>query len=293
MKMSFQPSLSKSKKSTPKPTCLRLTPRPARMLRHLERAAVVPVQRGHLLREVRADDVQPAVAVVVADARRPCRPAPRRSRRRRSPPAPRSRGTCRRGCCDRTGSARYRTRRRCRASRRCRNRPPRRPFRTSRSDASCCSTNTIDEGPRGRAMPDGLRDIGKRPVAAIAIEDVRAAGEPERTARHRDLVVAAVRGVAGMRRASPDRSSRSWRRTDRGGRRGRSRESSSRRPIASAEPATPARSETSVNVPSPLLWYSTLPAPVADEQIVEAVVVVVADAAGLSPAGMRQARLAP
>ena len=134
--------------------------------------------------------------------RRPCRPAPRRSRRRRSPRARRSRGTCRRGCCDRTGSARCRTRRRCRASRRCRNRPPRRPFRTSPSAASCCSTNTIDEGPRGRAMPGRLRDIGKRAVAAVAIEEVRAAGEPERTARDRRS------RCSGSTRESPGRGAR-------------------------------------------------------------------------------------
>ena len=50
--------------------------------------------------------------------------------------------------------------------------------------------------------PRRVRDVGKRAVAAVAVEDVRAAGEPERPARDRDLVVAAVGGLArtGCRR---------------------------------------------------------------------------------------------
>ena len=46
-----------------------------------------------------------------------------------------------------------------------------------------------------------------------------------------------------------------------------------------------------MNVPLPLLRYSDAIAPVGDEQIVVTVVIVVADAAALAPAGARRARL--
>ena len=288
MKMSFQPSLSKSKKSTPKPTYFRLTPSPARMLASSNAAAVVAVERRHLLGEVRADDVEPAVGIVVAHAdahagerdailvERACRPAPR------------SRGTCRRGCCDTAGSARCRRRRRCRASRRCRNRPPPRPSRTSRSAASCCrrtpSTRAARPGDAGR-----FRDVGKRAVAAIAIEDVRAAGEAQRAARHRNLVVAAVGGLARARRLRRIEVHVVG-------------DEQIEMPVAvvveKAAAGAPARAgagdasllgdvgERAVAV----VVIEHVAAPVRDEQIVEAVVVVVADAAAPGPTRSGSAR---
>ena len=108
--------------------------------RVLEAGAVVPVERRHLLGEVRPDDVQPPVGVVVAHARRPSPPGPPRFRRTRTPRGPRSPGTSRRGCCGRAGWARSRRRRRCRASRRCRSPPPPLPCRRSPWAASCSLT---------------------------------------------------------------------------------------------------------------------------------------------------------
>ena len=78
-------------------------------------------------------------------------------------------------------------------------RPPR-PCRRSPWAASCCRTKTMEEGPRGRAIPDALRDVGERAVALVAVEHVRAPGESQRPAGDGDVVVAAVGGLAGPRR---------------------------------------------------------------------------------------------
>ena len=45
-----------------------------------------------------------------------------------------------------------------------------------------------------------LRDVSKRPVSAIAVQEVRAASEAKWTAGHRNVVVATVRRVARSRR---------------------------------------------------------------------------------------------
>ena len=130
-----------------------------------EARAVVAVQRGHLFGEVGPDDVEPAVAVVVADADAHARRARRRARRTRSRRAPRSRGTCRRDCCDRAGWARCRRRRRCPASRRCRSRPPPRPSRTTRSAASSRRRRpwrTVRAAARSRTIPTRRRRSRRR-----------------------------------------------------------------------------------------------------------------------------------
>src|SRR5262249_42922929 len=47
-----------------------------------------------------------------------------------------------------------------------------------------------------------LRDVLKCTIAAIAVEDVGSSAKPLRAARHGDLAVAAIHGVAGRRRKS-------------------------------------------------------------------------------------------
>ena len=70
MKMSLRPSLSKSRKPTPNPTIFRIDPQAGLQARVLESAvAIVPVHRRHLVREVGADDIQPAIAIVIAHTR--------------------------------------------------------------------------------------------------------------------------------------------------------------------------------------------------------------------------------
>ena len=228
--MSFQPSLSKSRKPTPKPRYLRLTPRPAPEAGVVEGAvAVVAVESRHLVGEVGADDVEPAVAVVVGDADAHAGEGDAvLVERAAGGDADLAEGAvvvvaveqARRGVAGDVdvgpavvveiaadGAHAVRS-----------DRPP----------VLLMKTTT----PRAARIRDArlLGDILERAVAAIAVEEVGAAGKPVRSAGHRNVVVAAVGGFARQRRAAPGRSSRSWRRTDRDGRRGRSRGNSIRRP---------------------------------------------------------------
>ena len=227
------------------------------MLASSNAAAVVPVQRGHLLGEVRPHDVQPAVGVVVADADAHAGQGDavfveRAAGRNRDLPerpvmivAIQQARRAVAGDVDVRPSVVVEIRRR-RAH----------PVRARRLPVAA------DEDHRGRPARTGdprrFRDVGECAVAAVAIEDVRAAGEPQRPAGNRDVVVAAVAPTRPAGAPSPDRSSRSWRRTDPDDRHGRSPENSSPRPSVFPIPRRRPLSETSVNVPSPLLWYSTL-----------------------------------
>ena len=144
--------------------------------------------------------------------------------------------------------------------------------------------------PAGMGDPRLLRDVDERAVSAVAIEDVRAAGESLRPAGHGDLVVAAVGRVAGPRR--PGRIEVHVARHE---------QVQMAVPVvvekAAAGPPAVQRSrdpgllgdvrERAVAV----VAVEDVPPPVADEEVVEAVVVVVAHAAGLAPAGTGQAGL--
>ena len=106
---------------------------------------------------------------------------------------------------------------------------------------------------RAAARSPTIRDVGEGPVAAIAIEDVGAACIAERTAWDGNVVVATVGRLAWSRRLRPDRSSRSWRRTGRAAVAVVIEEAAAARPRRPATRPTPAFSDTSVKVPSPLL----------------------------------------
>ena len=289
MKMSFQPSLSKSKKSTPKPTILPVHAEAGLDAGVPEPAAVVPVQRRHLLGEVRAHDVEPAVGVVVADAHAHAgqgdaifveRAAGRDRDLAERPVVIVAIQQARRAV---AGDVDVR---------------PSVVVEIGRRRAHPVGARRLpvaaDEHHRRRPARTGdarrVRDVGERAVAAVAVEDVRAAGEPERPAGDRDVVVAAVGRLARTRRlrrvevhiagdeqiqmtvtvivqktaaCAPAGS--------------RSRDAGFLRDVGERAVAVVAVQHV---VP-----------PVGDEQIVEAVVVVVADATGLAPAGMGQPRL--
>ncbi len=132
-----------------------------------------------------------------------------------------------------------------------------------------------------------LRDVGERAVAAIPVEDVRAADEAERPARHGDLVVPAVGRGPGLRRARLDRTAGNWPRTDPGGHRGRSRGTRTRLPTWPRARHTSLLRDIGERAVT-VVVIQHVAAPAGDEEIVEAVVVVVADATGLAPAGVRQ-----
>ena len=127
-----------------------------------------------------------------------------------------------------------------------------------------------------------LGHILERAVAAIAIEQVGAAGVAERTARHGNLVVAAIgivaraRGPIGVEgHVAGDEEIEVPVAIE-------VQETAARTPLMRrARDARAVRhvGERAIAVVS----IENVPAPVADEQIVEAVVVEVADAAALSP----------
>ena len=132
-------------------------------------------------------------------------------------------------------------------------------------------------------------DVRERPVAAIAIQEIRAAGKAKRTARHRECRCNCSRRSRPAWAPLQGRTAGSWPRTDPDGRPCRSPGRRSRR-TARPEPARDSGllghvSEGAV----PVVVVQHVPAPVRHEQIVEAVVVVVADAARLTPARMREA----
>ena len=207
--------------------------------RDLERTrTVVPVQRGDLLGEVRADDVEPTVGVVVSytDAHASERDAGFVERASR--PGPPSRGTSRRDCSDTAGSAPCRTRRRCPASRHCRNPPPPRPFRTTPSGASCCRRTPSSKNrgaarcrtPRTHPRTSRRRDCDRagwcrrRSRADRRARQFRCSGN-----RH------CPRGAGPARGRRP----RSWRRRDRGARRDRSPGNNNPHPIDVPDPRRP------------------------------------------------------
>ena len=140
-------------------------------------------------------------------------------------------------------------------------------------------------------MPDASETSANVPSPLIPVQDVGAAGEAERPARHRDLVVAAIRALPRTRRR---------RRIEVDVVGDEQIEAAVAVVVEEAAAGAPAlrRSrhagllghvgERAVAV----VVVEDVAAPVADEQIVEAVVVVVADAAALSPARMRQPGLA-
>ncbi len=91
---------------------------------------VVAVQDIRIVGEVRLEDIQVCRRDRSRRPRCPCPPVPARLRSapRRAPGPPRER--CRRAGCGTASSAWNRTRRRCRASRRCRSPPPQRSWDT-------------------------------------------------------------------------------------------------------------------------------------------------------------------
>ena len=148
-------------------------------------------------------------------------------------------------------------------------------------------TNTIVEGPRGRAMPDCSDTSANVPSPRLRYRMFVPPAKPERTAGHRNLVVAAVGGIPWQRRAGRIEVH-----------------------VVGDEQIEPAVAvvveETAAGAPAAagarhaglfghigeravaVVVVEHVPAPIADEQIVEAVVVVVADAASLAPSGMGQ-----
>ena len=258
--------------------------------RDLERArSVIAVERGHLFGEVRAHDVEPAIGIVVSDAD--------------AHPGERDAALVERA----SGLERHLAERPVvivavqLARRRVARDVDVRPavvveIRRRRAHAVGARGPPVaaDEHHRrrtARARDAGrLRDVLEGAVTAIAIEEVGTPGVAERTAGHGDLVVAAI-GV-GARTRSPGRLEVHV-----------ARDEQIEAPVAIEVQKAAARTplmlgpgharpigdvgEGAVAV-VPVEDVST---PVADEQIVEAVVVVVADAAALSPSGMGESRL--
>ena len=282
MKISRQPSLSKSKNVHAKADVLAIDAEAGPEAGDLERAAVVAVQRGDLFGEVRPDDIEPAIAVVVADARAHARQRHAvlvEGAARRSGDLPERAVVivpieeARRGVARDVDVG-----------------PPvvvevgghgahavgsRRAPVAAREDHRRGTARTCDAG--------RLRDVLERPVAAVAIEHVRAAGKPQRPARHGDLVVATVGGVAGPGRLLHVEGD-----------------------VVGDEEIDVAVAveiqETTAGAPSAgrpgeagalghvgeravaVVMVEHVAAVVADEQIVESVVVVIANRAGLAPA---------
>ena len=235
----------------------------------LEGAAVVAVECRHLLGEVRADDVQPAVAVEVAHA-------DSHSRQRGSLPV--------------EGAARGN-----------RHLPEGPVLVVAIEEARRGVAGHVDVGPavvveirRRRSHAVGA---GGLPVAADedhgggpAIEHVRAPCESERSAGDRDVVVATVGGLSRPR--------------GRGGVEVQvAGDEQVQVPVTvvvqeAAPGAPPVRRTGDPRAlrdvrerPVAVVVVEDALSPVGDEEVVVAVVVVVADAAALSPAGMREARL--
>ena len=203
--------------------------------------AVVAVQHVRVVGEVRLEDVEIAVEIVVPDARCPCRPAPARlrsaRRRARAPP----RGTCRRAGCGTASSASNRRRRRCPASHRCRSRrrPPSSDMRRAAVRRRTRRLTSVN-------VPSPLlRNSCTNRWAARA--------DRNSPARPSSCSPGSRRASAASRASYSGRS----RRTDRDGRRGRSPPTCSPTRSACRAWRSPAFSVTSVNVPSPLLRYST------------------------------------
>ena len=248
----------------------------------LETAAVVPVKRRHLLGEVRPHDIQPAVGVVIADAgthagERDAILVERASGRNGDLPErpvviiaiEQTRRTVA-GDVDVGPSVVVEIG--CRRSHAVRSR--RLPV-------------TADEDHRRRPArasdPRRFRHVGECAVAAVAIEDIRAAGESQWSTRNRDVVVATVGRLTGPRRR---------RRIEIHIVGDEQIEMAVAVVIQKAAARAPARSGSSDSGlfrdvgkrAVTVVVIEHVPAPVGDEQIVEAVVVVIADTTSLAPA---------
>ena len=186
-------------------------------------------------------------------------------------------------------SGRCRRRRRCPASRRCRSPPTLLPSRTSPWPASCC--RRIPSSPaRGDGDSGRFGHVGKRAVATVAIEDVRAAREPLRPAGDRNIVVATVGRLARPRRL------RGIEIHIAGDEQIQMTVAVIVQKTAARAPAGPRSRDAGFfrdirKRPIAVVAVEHVLPPVRDEQIVEAVVVVVADTTRLPPAGVGQPRL--
>ena len=135
-----------------------------------------------------------------------------------------------------------------------------------------------------------LRDILESSVPAIAVQEVGAAGQPLRTTRHRNIVEAAVRRFARKRYALRVEVHVVG-------------DEQVQMAIAiviekttTGSPPVPAARDAGLlgNIGESAVTVVVIehvPAPVADKQVVEAVVVIVADTAALAPSGVSQAGL--
>ncbi len=199
MKMSFQASLSKSKKPHAEAEVLAVHAQARLDAGVGEGAAVVAVERGDLLGEIRSDDVQPAVGVEISDADAHAgqgdailieRAAGRNRDLAEGPVVVVAIQQTRRavaGDVDVRPAVVVEIRRRRSHAVRAR-RPPVAADKHHRG------------GPARTGDARRFRDVGKCAVAAVAIEGVGAAGKSQRPAGDRDVVVAAVRRLTRPRR---------------------------------------------------------------------------------------------
>ena len=138
--------------------------------------------------------------------------------------------------------------------------------------------------------PRSLRDVREGAVAPVAVEGVRAAGESERSAGHRDVVVEAVGGLSRPRRGCGVEVQVA------GDEQVEVAVTVVVQEAAAGSPPLRRAGDTRLlrdvrERPVAVVVVEDVLSPVGDEQVVVAVVVVVADAAALPPAGVGEARL--
>ena len=132
-------------------------------------------------------------------------------------------------------------------------------------------------------------DVRERSVAVVAVERMAARRQPARPAVHRNAFPVAV-GVSPGFGSVLESKSGNWRRTDRDARRGHSRETCSRTQIGPCPGEGRPCGDIGERAVAIVAIQNVL-APVGDEQIVESVVVVVANSDARRPAGAEQAGL--
>ena len=146
---------------------------------------------------------------------------------------------------------------------------------------------SVRKMPRTARDTGFLRNIGERAVAVVAIERVRgrAAGRGVRSSPER-LRSCSWHVQRRLGQRLRDRSRHSSKQTDRGGRRGRNRQTCSRSPNALSRPAGPPACHIGERAVAVVAIENVLSV-VGEEQIFEAIVVVVADANAERPADVR------